>query len=199
VPFGHPWADEGTDEQYYAAHRQLLQHLQFGGPRRRWVLKGVAHQFRLSALLAAYPDARLIWPHRDPVEVFGSLLAVTAMVHKYSGVPAPANRRQFSLAMLDSFQERVGKALADPASGSPSVHHVRYQDLVSDPAAVVRAAYAYFGLPLDGVLPAVRGWLDDQGNRSDRFGKWTYDLSDYEISAGEVRERFADYQHRFEV
>jgi Sulfotransferase family len=161
------------------------------------VLKGVAHQFRLSALLSAYPDARLIWPHRDPVQVFGSLLAVTAMVYAYSGTPAPADRRAFGLAMLDGFQERVDKALADPACGNPSVYHVRYPDVVADPAAVVRTAYEHFGLPLDGVMPAVRDWLDDPGNRSDRFGKWTYDLSDYEISADGVGDRFAAYRQRF--
>jgi Sulfotransferase family len=37
----HPWAEEGSDGEYYASHRRFLQHLQFGGPRRRWVLKGV--------------------------------------------------------------------------------------------------------------------------------------------------------------
>jgi hypothetical protein len=121
------------------------------------------------------------------------------MVHAYSGTPAPADRRAFGLAMLDGFQERVDKALADPACGNPSVYHVRYPDVVADPAAVVRTAYEHFGLPLDRVMPAVRGWLDDPGNRSDRFGKWTYDLSDYGISADEVRERFGDYRERFGV
>jgi hypothetical protein len=41
---------------------------------------------------------------------------------------------------------------------------------------VVRTVYQHFGLPLNGVERAVRGWLDDPGNRSDRFGKWTCDL-----------------------
>jgi hypothetical protein len=91
VPYGQPWTAEGTDEQHYATHRQLLQHLQFGAPRRRWVLKGVEHQFRLSALLAAYPDAKLVWPHRDPLEVFGSLLAVISMVFRHSGAPVAAD------------------------------------------------------------------------------------------------------------
>jgi Sulfotransferase family len=199
VPFGHPWAAAGTDQEYYAAHRDLLQHLQFGGPRRRWVLKGVEHQFRLSALLAAYPDAMLVWPHRDPVDVFGSLLAVTSMVHRYSGAPAPAGRRAASLALLDSFQHRVDTALADPASGGDSVCHVSYADLVGDPVAVVQATYQHFGLALDGVEPAVRRWLSDPGNRGDRFGKWTYDLADHGISAGEVRDRFGHYRERFAV
>jgi Sulfotransferase family len=199
VPFGHPWAEEQSDEEYYASHQDFLQHLQFGGPRRRWVLKGVEHQFRLSALLAAYPDARLVWPHRDPVEVFGSLLAVTSMVFQHSGAPAPADRRAFSLAMLDRFQQRGERALADPASGSDSVCHVSYADLVADPATVVQTVYKHFDLPPVGVEPAVRAWLDDPGNRADRFGKWTYDLADHQVSADEVRDRFGSYRERFGV
>ena len=199
VPFGYPWADEGTDEEYYAAHRQLLQHLQFGGPRRRWVLKGVAHDYRLSALLAVYPDAKLVWPHRDPVQCLGSLLKVTTMVHRYSGTPAPADQRAFSLRLLDRFQQRVQKALDDPATTAGSVCHVDYRDLAADPVAVVHAVYKHFGLPPDGVEPAVRAWLDDPGNRGDRLGKWTYDLADYGVTADEVRERFASYCDRFGI
>lgn len=199
APFGHPWADEGADHEYYASHRAFLQHLQFGGPRRRWVLKGVEHQFRLSALLTAYPDALLVWPHRDPVEVFGSLLAVVAMVFRHSGTPVPADQRAFSRDLLDRYQQRVEKAIADPASGSEWVCHVSYRELVADPAAVVQAVYGHFGLPSDGVHAAVRGWLDDPHHRSDRFGTWAYDLADYGVSAQEVRDRFAAYRQRFGV
>jgi hypothetical protein len=199
VPFGQPWADDGDGQQYYMAHRTLLQHLQFGGPRLRWVLKGVEHQFRMSALLAAYPDAMLVWPHRDPVEVAGSQLAVIHMVFQHSGTPRPADQRAFSLALLERFRERTEKALADPASGGASVCHVAYRDLTADPAAVVRSVYQHFGLPWDGVEPAVRAWLDDPGNRGDRFGKWTYDLADYGISAADVNERFVTYRERFRV
>ncbi len=65
--------------------------------------------------------------------------------------------------------------------------------------AVVDAVYKHFGLPSDGVEPAVRAWLDDPGNRGDRLGKWTYDLADYGVTADEVRERFASYCDRFGV
>ncbi len=57
--------------------------------------------------------------------------------------------------------------------------------------------YEHFSLPMDGVEPALRAWLDDPGNRGDRFGKWAYDLADYEVSAGGVRERFGSYRERF--
>ena len=42
-----------------------------------------------------------------------------------------------------------------------------------------------------------RNWLDDPGIRSDRFGRWTYDLADHGVSADEVRERFDGYRERF--
>jgi hypothetical protein len=41
--------------------------------------------------------------------------------------------------------------------------------------------------------------LDDPGHRSGRFGRWTYDLADHGVSAGEVRERFVGYRERFGV
>ena len=100
-------------------------------------------------------------------------------------------------ATLSAQPQRVEKALADPASEADSVCHVTYPELVADPAGVVRGVYEHFALPLDGVEAALRAWLDDPGHRSDRFGKWTYDLADYEVTAGEVRERFAGYRERF--
>ena len=33
IQFGHEWAEEGADYEYYASHGQFLQHLQFGGRR----------------------------------------------------------------------------------------------------------------------------------------------------------------------
>lgn len=199
VPYGLPWAEAGDDATYYDSHRRFLQHLQFGGTRRRWVLKGVEHQFRLSALLAAYPDAMLVWPHRDPVAVFGSYVAVYHMVLTCSGAEDVGDRRAFAERLLDQFRARVDRALADPAAASPAVCHVAYTDLVADPVAAVRGVYQHFGLGLNGVEPAVRAWLDDPGNRADRFGKWTYDLADYKVSPEEVAERFHGYAERFGV
>jgi hypothetical protein len=47
------------------------------------------------------------------------------------------------------------------------------------------------------VEAAARAWLDDPGNRGDRFGQWTYDLADHEVTADEVRECFGHYRERF--
>ena len=45
-------------------------------PTERWMLKTPNHLWHLDALLAAYPDARIIWTHRDPGPVVTSLASL---------------------------------------------------------------------------------------------------------------------------
>src|SRR5690606_5540928 len=57
-------------------HKMMLQALQYRRPKRYWVLKGF-HGFRLEAFFDTYPDATLVWLHRDPVQVAASATAMT--------------------------------------------------------------------------------------------------------------------------
>ncbi|MEU6857786.1 sulfotransferase [Glycomyces sp. NPDC046736] len=57
------------DFEYY---KKVLQVLQFGGPRRRWVLKSPYHLEHLDKLIKVFPDAKIMWTHRDPNTVMGS-------------------------------------------------------------------------------------------------------------------------------
>lgn len=72
--------DAANAGEAYGFQRQFLQHLQWKQERRHWVVKGTYHQFALDALFEAYPDALCIWPHRDPMQVHPSSLAITAML-----------------------------------------------------------------------------------------------------------------------
>ena len=65
----------------YEAHRRTLQHLQWHNPGR-WVLKYPKHLLSLDALLAAYPDAVLIWTHRDPAAVLPSAVSLTGFMRQ---------------------------------------------------------------------------------------------------------------------
>ena len=55
----------------YRIHKAMLQQFQYRRPKKYWVLKGF-HGFRLKEFFAAYPDATLVWLHRDPVQVAAS-------------------------------------------------------------------------------------------------------------------------------
>ncbi|GAA2409557.1 sulfotransferase [Actinomadura vinacea] len=199
IPYGTSWvADRDDDVVRYEFHRWFLKHLQYGAPPRRWALKGVDHQFHLAGLRAVYPDARLVWAHRDPVQVCGSLLAVISMLIRGTGkMGDPA---EFARAWLDRQGELVDGILADPFAADPAICHVRYPDLVSDPVGTVRGVYDHFGLPVTAEFERrARAWLDAPENRPDRHGKWTYALAEYGLDEDDIDARFAGYRERFGV
>ena len=74
VPSYEDWIDLEADWSHvYDFHEHQLQHLQWHNHRDRWVLKTGAHMWGLEHLLRKYPDARIVFTHRDPAEV-GDLL-----------------------------------------------------------------------------------------------------------------------------
>ena len=76
VPTYARWLEHADMTSAYAQHRLALQTLQSRQPTERWILKTPNHLWHLEALLAAYPDARIIWTHRDPGPVVTSLASL---------------------------------------------------------------------------------------------------------------------------
>ena len=76
VPTYARWLEQADMTPAYAQHRLALQTLQSRQPTERWILKTPNHLWHLDAMLAAYPDARVIWTHRDPGPVVTSLASL---------------------------------------------------------------------------------------------------------------------------
>lgn len=69
------WLWEQDLRPAYARYRALLELID-GGARRRWVLKDPSHLASLDALLAEFPDLRVIHTWRDPVQFIPSICAL---------------------------------------------------------------------------------------------------------------------------
>jgi hypothetical protein len=180
--------------QRYAFHRRFLQHIQHRSAPRRWVLKGVSHQFQIGGVLSTYPDAVLVWIHRDPVKNIASYLAYT-----FDGPRRPKGDR-FAEArkMVDELLSDLATAMSHPHLDR--VHHVLYSDLLADPADTLRAVYERGGLGWTAQTEAaVRAWLDDPAHRADRHGRHSYSLGDFGLTAAEIDAAFAHYRQRFGI
>ena len=66
----------------YAYLKQQLQVLQWNRPPRRWILKSPFHLWKLDALLRVFPDATLVWLHRDPATVLASRCSLAEVVRR---------------------------------------------------------------------------------------------------------------------
>lgn len=81
VPEYQKWL-EGPEEDYrefkkgYVVHRQYLQHLQWQtkSENKRWILKMPFHLLALDTLFETYPDATVIFLHRNPADILRSWL-----------------------------------------------------------------------------------------------------------------------------
>ena len=81
VPTYEDWVDHEADWSHvYDFHEHQLQHLQSHHQCDRWVLKTGAHMWGLEHLLATYPDARIVFTHRDPVDSMTSYASLTSLV-----------------------------------------------------------------------------------------------------------------------
>ncbi len=179
----------------YRIHKIMLQQLQYARPKKRWALKGF-HSGRLGAMFEAYPDAALIWTHRDPVQVIASRIKMAGELDE--GLTGTVDWQETAKYYLALSRAGIKAALASPFLDDPRVHHVRYRDFVPDPAGSIRQFYAKYGFEFtDEYEAAIREYL--AANKPDRHGKFTYSLDLIGEPVDKLQEEFAEYRERFGI
>lgn len=179
----------------YALHRMMLQHIQHSRPPKRWVLKGF-HGRRLRALFDTYPDARIVWVHRDPVQVLASQIVAFGQINE--SLAGVLDWTQYAKDTIEGSRANFHAYLTDPLVDDPRIHHVRYRDFVADPVAAIGGFYDFAGLPLTATAEkAMRDYLVT--NRSDRYGKFTYSTDVLPVPVQQLHDEFAGYRERFGI
>ena len=182
----------------YRLHRAMLQQLQYGRPRKYWVLKGF-HGFRLTEMFEAYPDATLVWLHRDPVQVAASRTMMMADIA--DGMVGPVDLHALAKMHLELTRAGVANTMGNPMVDDPRILHVRYSDFIADQVETVRRYYAFSDRELTPAAEAaMRSYLAD--NRGDRHGKFRYStqlLVDIGENLDVLHEEFRPFRERFGV
>jgi hypothetical protein len=197
VPSYGAWLDGVDHLSAYRHHRRVLQVLQHGGVRGRWTLKSPHHATALDALTTVYPDARLVILHRDPVMLCAS---VCSLIRTLSSTFTDADFTTYIAErwphVLDLCVERVETFRA--AHPEHPIVDVQYTDLVREPAGTVARLYDAVGWPADpDAMRAMESFV--AANPKGKFGAHRYDLAEFGLDAGEIRERFAGYVDRYNV
>src|SRR4029453_9543368 len=65
----------------YRLHKMMLQQCQYARPEKYWVLKGF-HGRRLATLFDTYPDACMVWVHRDPVQLIAYQITLFGQINE---------------------------------------------------------------------------------------------------------------------
>jgi hypothetical protein len=177
-------------------HRRFVQVLQAGRPTA-WIFKSPIHMSRLPALLAVYPDARILRTHRDPVKTMAS--SVSTLVHGRWTRSDRVDPLEIG-AMSSLGLTMMLNAAASPEAALPpgQIAEVHYLDLLADPEGTVTTALATLGVTPDESLPArIREYLTHrpQGHR----GVHRYSLGEFGLDADTIRTQLAPYIDTFGV
>ncbi len=132
-------------------------------PATAWVLKTGAHLWGLEHLLATYPDARIVFTHRDPVKSMTSYASLTAIVRRVGSDDVDP------IEMADDWTARLRRVLLrgievrDAREYPDAVFYDMYfPDFIGDQFRVVEKIYEAFDLPMtDDGRRRMRAFIDD--------------------------------------
>ncbi|WP_086561180.1 sulfotransferase family protein [Streptomyces africanus] len=173
----------------YRYLKQVYQVLQYGRPRRRWVLKSPMHLENLEALRTVFPDATIVWCHRDPVTVVASFCSL--IEHGMAVSSRPLDLPGIGATWLGLLSRAMTRGLAARAAiPAEQLVDAPYSWLGSDPAAGAPKLYAAVGAPW---TEADAGRLPAAVARPKGTRKHTYDLHRYGLSRADVESAFAEY------
>jgi Sulfotransferase family len=195
VPSYQSWLQRNGFLDAYRFHQRFLQHLDVQVPGRRWILKSPDHLFALDDIKKVYPDARLVFVHRDPVRVLASVAKLTEVLRRpfARSIDRVEIGHQVCASWIDGAQRMSG-----PVRSSDSVLHLHYRQIISSPLDAVRAVYQHCDLPLTADAEERMGnWLRT-GARGERSRR-RYDLAEFGLDPRQLRDRFARYTDTFGV
>lgn len=168
-------------------------------PESHWVLKTPAHAFFLDVLLQEFPDATLVFTHRDPRAVVASACKLPVVAgalgidfHRFD--KAAHGRRVLAYLQTAAYRTR-----AFYLGGSPAAQravHVVYEDLVADPIGTITQLYAHAGYEMtERFQQNMADYLNQ--NPQHKHGKPAYSLAEFGLSEAQVQQAFADYTSTF--
>ena len=189
VPTYHDFILQTDMSTAFAHRKRVLQILQSANPGR-WVLKMPSDSLFIRQIFKTFPDAKVIWTHRDPYQTFASSMSMR-------GASRPIFEKDEGRDyMREHFPRQLGNHLSRPLELSQErpddVFHCYYDDLVADPLAQLKRIYAWLGDAWSEETDAgMRQWLSD--NPQNKHGRHSYSLGEWGFSKADLEPYFHDY------
>jgi hypothetical protein len=198
----HTYADwllnEAEMTSTYEYQKRFLQVLQSNAPGT-WSLKMPSHSVHIEALLAVFPDARIVWAHRDPYRATGSLANLWQLPKKMALRPEAIDQIAMGRNAMTQMKAHVQAPLrARDRIGDDRFFHMHYSEMMRDPMGVMRQIYDWAGDELTGDVEArMQKWLGE--HPQNRLGLNSYSLDQYGLTVDMLKPIFAEYLATFDI
>ncbi len=163
-----------------------------------WVLKTPQHMQDLDALVRVFPGARLIFPHRDPVKVMGSLCSTcwNSIVRDSDHLTPEWVGPEWLDKVERMLHKTAGVRESQVAPGQQV--DILYADITADWQLAMARLYDFLGMPFtDQARQGMQAWLNR--NARHKHGEHKYALTDFGLDEQQVEQRLQFYRRQFDI
>jgi len=181
----------------FKEYKRLLQIQAYVTPTERFVLKCPSHIFNLEPILKVFPDACIVWIHRNPIKSISSTSSLMSFSRKFFF--GYSDQKEIGELIEERFHSsvKVAMKLRDQV-GEERFFDVNFETLIKDIPKGVRDIRRHFGLVHSKEHEkTVQEILNKP--RKDKPGKHRYGPEQFGLDLEEVIERFGDYIERFKI
>jgi hypothetical protein len=196
LPSYNRWMVDGCNwAPAYDWHKKYLRFLPDTG--RRWILKAPGHMLGLKALITAYPDARFIQTHRNPLEVIPSMASLTQSLRGLASRHLDAQEigRDVHELWHHGLNNVMLARAADP-SLNERFFDIGYRRLIDDPHQSLRDISSFIDLKWTKVFDEkISAHLNK--NSKHRHGKHTDSAEQFGLDPAQLNLDYADYTDEY--
>lgn len=191
VPSFVQWILERGIESQFEFLKTNLQYLQWQGyasADKRWLLKNPFYTGLEPLLLKAFPTAKLIMTHRNPVDTMPSTCSLFT-----------SYRRPYSTVQIDSKGVLAGASIPMQMHLAVRANHpdiefldINYLDVLEQADDVLASIYQFIGEDMSEAAAArVKQWELD--NPIHKKGKHKYTLEEFGLNEALIEQYFGEY------
>lgn len=191
VPHYNEWYEKADMVPTYRQHKKLLQLISANEPDKPWTLKYPVHLKHLKSFLKVYPDAQIIWTHRDPAAVLESYTSMNAISRTLSCRPETIDSNDLLHEQMEVWADATQRA-CEIRQQCPQTQFfdMHFNDYMADPIGMVSKAYQYFDIEWTRECElALNKWHDN--NPQHKHGK--AEKKPLNLTHDQINERFAPY------
>ena len=190
--------DQTAAYQYMITLLKIISWYRSDPEDKPWVLKTPQHMQDLDALLQVFPNARLIFSHRDPVKAVGSAcsMAWNAIVRDSDSITPDWVGREW-LGKTERMLRKTLRVRREmvPAENQYDLH---YANISTDWRGAIQGVYNSLELPLEAsTRSSMEQWIES--NRQHQHGAHQYSLHDFTLDEQEVDRRLMFYREQFDI
>ena len=197
VPNYKNWLESTDKTSAYEHLRKVLMILQWQQPQKRWLLKNPFHMEDLDTLMKVFPEAKVIFIHRDPSKIVASFCSLVA--HNTLLLSNKIDIKRIGQQWKNKYLRLINRSMAFRETLNPDQFiDIAYADLMKEPFTEVEKIYKKFDAPF---TPAAKACMQThrQHNTQHKNGRHHYQLDDFGLSDAEITEEFAHYCKQYNI